>query len=81
MDNKIINYNEKKVIVARQIMILELDSIPENVQNGRRCTQKILIEYEIIQSCLTGWQSLYATIMLNLAMLYLQGYATNRRRY
>ena len=31
MDNKIINYNEKKVIVARRIMILELDSTPENV--------------------------------------------------
>lgn len=31
MDNKIINYNEKKVIVARQIMILELDLTPENV--------------------------------------------------
>ena len=34
MDNKIINYNEKKVIVARQIMILELDSIPENYRMG-----------------------------------------------
>ena len=31
MGNKIINYNEKKVIVARQIVILHLDSTPENV--------------------------------------------------
>lgn len=31
MDNRIINYNEKKVIVARQVMILNLDSTPENV--------------------------------------------------
>lgn len=31
MDNRIINYNEKKVIVARQIMILNMESAPENV--------------------------------------------------
>lgn len=31
MGNKIINYNEKKVIVARQVMILGMDSTPENV--------------------------------------------------
>lgn len=31
MDNRIINYNEKKVIVARQVMILNLDSTPEKV--------------------------------------------------
>ena len=31
MDNRIINYNEKNVIVARQVMILNLDSTPENV--------------------------------------------------
>lgn len=31
MNKRIINYNEKKVIVARQIMILNLDLTPENV--------------------------------------------------
>lgn len=31
MNKRIINYNEKKVIVARQVMILNLDSTPENV--------------------------------------------------
>ena len=31
MNKRIINYNEKKVIVARQIVILNMESAPENV--------------------------------------------------